>query len=305
MHFPATLSGGDPGLDALELRYLARYRNPARMVEAVLALCFAEQLREQGMVEVDDRHQDAMWVVVFSADVDGEMALRHRNRLWVEGRPIYKRIIRRRGTPAGTGKTETFGEAAAPAADFRHRLLVFWTVVLVVQADVAGDGAPADWVEEKPTPEPEDFLPEAKAPESSHGLKKGGEESGQGSAIDILRGKRALRQTSERADGMLEMTEISSTAGMESWVGPDFLYFPSPFVVARIFSSSAATARAARMIFFSSSIWKACIRIYKREGEARGGQESAPILSRLTTRRLGFLIQEVQTWLSALAADAG
>ncbi len=70
-HFPATLTGGDPGLHAFELRYPARYGDAAGVMKPILLLGFSQQLTKQGVVEVYHRHEDSLEVAgaVFLAHV--------------------------------------------------------------------------------------------------------------------------------------------------------------------------------------------------------------------------------------------
>lgn len=119
--FPATLSSSDLHLHFLKLRYLARYGDPTRMMETILPLCLPQKLSKQRMIEVDDRNQKPMRVVVFLADVDGQVAFRDRDRLWVERSPVKAGVSRLRS------RAELLGEAATPVADFRH-CLGFWIV---------------------------------------------------------------------------------------------------------------------------------------------------------------------------------
>lgn len=87
------------------------------MLESVLLLRFSEELAEQRVVEVDDGDEEPVGVIVFLADVDGQMTFRDRRRLFDEWHLIKAGV-------AGCEKArapEPMGETTAPVADFRHR----------------------------------------------------------------------------------------------------------------------------------------------------------------------------------------
>lgn len=112
------VAGGGNNLrpNAFELRFLAGDGDAAGMVEAKLLLRLPEQLPKERMVEVDDRHQVPVRFPTILPHVHRQVTPRHRSR-----------TIQR---PCSRVQMELATEPTAPVADFRHRLVVIWALLV-------------------------------------------------------------------------------------------------------------------------------------------------------------------------------
>lgn len=54
-----------------KLLYVTRDRNGTLLVEPVLFFSFFQQLHEQRMIEVNDRHHESLLLLSFGPDLDG------------------------------------------------------------------------------------------------------------------------------------------------------------------------------------------------------------------------------------------
>ena len=114
--------GSDSGFDTLEVWIQTRYCDASFVSESILFFGFSEQLTEQRMVKVYNRHQNSMKVAVFLTDVNRRVTFRNRvgftlNRVLTDRRVSGVWYLR----PEKPGAV--WCEAASPAYEFRDG---FW-----------------------------------------------------------------------------------------------------------------------------------------------------------------------------------
>lgn len=111
--------GGDPGLDALEVRDRAGYGDPSLVLKPVLFFGLSQKPAEEGMVKVNDGHQNAVKVAVFLAHVHSQVSLWNRHRLACLNRVLTQLFVARPRFAAAQ-RFGSGGQLPAPSEQLGH-----------------------------------------------------------------------------------------------------------------------------------------------------------------------------------------